>query len=735
MVKFKRIIVLLMAAVLLFVTLPFAASADEIVVYNGNLFAPFAGRTKQQIADQYAAATMAGSSYRNGDPSTYYKVPATTAAPYAAGELTADTHTAMTAMTNYYRWLVGVDPLQSTSYHTKALQEGALIRNWDFNHAVSYSKKPSDMSDELWNSGAGASHNILSRGTSPRGSITNWLNEGYRPASGVWDTIGHRTALLNAYHSEILFGYAGTVAIGKYTKYDNNMNVPFAAYPAVGLMPEHDIYADESAWSIQLNTAVFSIPDYAALEVAVTNLADYSSYVCTSANGKLQAGTTMAFVQPAATNGKYYYAEGSKYLITVSGLREKNTGKAAQITYTVEFFDVTKYAATRVYSAKAEGWDTLNLPSKLNNTAALTKLISILPKNAEITGESGRTVTVPIVDGWKLDASNKRYVAKADATKLPSDFTDSDNKLREIVINYKFMDYTGSFGVVGSDDLTEGTKTKFAMWRYMLGYNNLAIYQMTGASTRLRFTQDSTGYSNQNGYDIFEFTAQTADSGEWYALYYNDSAYWREAYLAGNCSLKVNPKPIPHNVSCPSAKFKDAPKQSNWAHEGIDFVVSRGLFSGTDATHFEPETPMTRAMLVTVLWRYCGSPSGYTASFADLKENWYKSAVSWAASNGIVNGVSKTKFAPNDAITREQLAAIMKRFSDYRGKFTGVSTSLDYYPDASQISSYARVPMQWALASGLIAGTRIGWQTYLDPKGKATRAQVATILMRYIKNN
>ena len=185
--------------------------------------------------------------------------------------------------------------------------------------------------------------------------------------------------------------------------------------------------------------------------------------------------------------------------------------------------------------------------------------------------------------------------------------------------------------------------------------------------------------------------------------------------------------------SCASSKFTDAPSISNWAHRGIDFAVEHGLFGGTSATTFEPESPMTRAMLVTVLWRYEGQPTGYENTFSDVNAkdgSWYIDAVAWAASDGIVGGIGKNRFDPEGKITREQMATILYRYADKRGIDTDAYDDLSAFPDADKVESWAKDAMQWAVAENLIGGS----DGMLLPQGNATRAQVATILMRFIQN-
>lgn len=181
--------------------------------------------------------------------------------------------------------------------------------------------------------------------------------------------------------------------------------------------------------------------------------------------------------------------------------------------------------------------------------------------------------------------------------------------------------------------------------------------------------------------------------------------------------------------ACPSAQFTDAPAVGNWAHAGVDFAVSRGLFNGVSDTLFDPSGDTTRAMLVTVLWRYAGKPQEGSNVFSDVPAGkWYEAAIAWANAKGVVNGVGNGKFDPMGCITRQQMATILYRYTAAQGIDTSARTSLNDFPDHGDVSGYAYEAMQWAVAEGLINGSGGN----LLPNGNATRAQVATILMRYI---
>ena len=166
----------------------------------------------------------------------------------------------------------------------------------------------------------------------------------------------------------------------------------------------------------------------------------------------------------------------------------------------------------------------------------------------------------------------------------------------------------------------------------------------------------------------------------------------------------------------------------------VDFVFNNGLMNGMTETTFAPNEAMSRAMLVTVLWRAEGSPApAGTTPFTDLKAKWYKDAVAWAYENEIVKGMTATTFDPNAPLSREQIAAIMYRYSEYRGADVSGRASLDGFPDGAKTHNYAKDAMSWAVYEGLISGTKAGDKVLLDPRGNATRAQVATILMRYLE--
>lgn len=171
-----------------------------------------------------------------------------------------------------------------------------------------------------------------------------------------------------------------------------------------------------------------------------------------------------------------------------------------------------------------------------------------------------------------------------------------------------------------------------------------------------------------------------------------------------------------------------------WYGQAAAYVYRQGLMSGTAQDRFSPDLTTNRAMLVTILYRLAGSPAVDGGSaFTDVSGgDWFASGVAWASANGIVTGYGDGRFGPNDPITREQMAAILYRYAGFAGQSTAGQADLSGYTDAGQVSPYAAEAIGWAVDRGLITGVSAGT---LAPGGSATRAQVATILMRFCQTD
>ncbi|MCI8331340.1 MAG: DUF4832 domain-containing protein [Clostridiales bacterium] len=179
-----------------------------------------------------------------------------------------------------------------------------------------------------------------------------------------------------------------------------------------------------------------------------------------------------------------------------------------------------------------------------------------------------------------------------------------------------------------------------------------------------------------------------------------------------------------------TGKFNDVPAKE-WYADAVDYAVCCKLMSGNSATRFDPEQATTRGMLVQVLYNLEGRPAiTDKSSFTDLKEKWYQEAVHWAAANKIVSGRSATEFAPDEPVLREEFAAILYRYAAYKKMDTSQSADMSQYADFDKTESYAVPALRWANANRYITGHA---NNLIDPKGKAERAQMASILMRFTK--
>ena len=173
--------------------------------------------------------------------------------------------------------------------------------------------------------------------------------------------------------------------------------------------------------------------------------------------------------------------------------------------------------------------------------------------------------------------------------------------------------------------------------------------------------------------------------------------------------------------------------ENSWYYPAVRFVNDNGLFSGTSATTFAPDMVMTRGMLVTVLHRWAGAPEREKSDFTDVTAgSWYAAAVDWAAAEGVVNGVGSGRFDPDGSVTREQIATILYRYAQKTNSSLTAKGELGQFKDAASVSSFAADGMKWAVGNGLISGKDGG---ILDPVGNATRAEVATIMMRFAEKN
>lgn len=241
------------------------------------------------------------------------------------------------------------------------------------------------------------------------------------------------------------------------------------------------------------------------------------------------------------------------------------------------------------------------------------------------------------------------------------------------------------------------------------------------------------GYKLEGWYTDYELTKPYDFST---VVTYNMTLYAKWVEIKGTGDIIITDKcdgTIADN--CPGLKFTDI-DSTMWYHEGVDFVLTNGMMKGVAEGEFAPNLSVTRGMLVTVLYRAESEPTAPTeVSFKDLIDGeYYVDAVKWAAENGIVLGYSDTEYAPNDTITREQIAAIIHRYAKFKGfdVSVGETTNIHSYTDYDSISEYAIPSLQYAVGTGLMKGRT---DTTINPTEKTTRAEIATILYRFYRAN
>ena len=281
-------------------------------------------------------------------------------------------------------------------------------------------------------------------------------------------------------------------------------------------------------------------------------------------------------------------------------------------------------------------------------------------------------------------------------------------------------------------------------------YEHSAYYGMTRHYCRrcaLKWYDNGSAHTHDYSYQVsVTYPTCTAQGYTTHTCACGDS--YRDSYVGAlghdyvggvctRCGAKASDpqpgtRPCDGGAQCPGRGFSDMPGPADWSHEGIDYAVSHGLFVGTSDTTFSPASAMTRAMLVSVLWRMEGEPAHTDRNpFTDVGREWYTDGVLWAEEHDIVAGIGDGRFDPDGDVTREQIAAILCRYTLWKGHSADARADLRVFPDAGDVSSWAYDSLAWANAEDLISGCMIGSISYLKPLDNATRAQVAAILMRY----
>ena len=423
---------------------------------------------------------------------------------------------------------------------------------------------------------------------------------------------------------------------------------------------------------------------------------------------KINGGTVNGNVCNPADKGKISMTGG-----TVTGnVVNQNTGEVSISGGMVEGA-VTNESETGEITVTGGTFTTADVSDFVSEDAAIT--ITFDPnggtcavKTMILTKKDGsaKVETLPIptrsgqydFDGW--------YTASSGGTEV----AENETSFNENTTLYAHWNYTGGGGGGGGSVTT----------KYTLSFDT------NGGSAIAKVTKEKG-----TTVDLGQYVPTR--EGYTFAGWYSDEALTQKVTsvkLTANTTVYAK---WTENAVTPTLPFTDV-KSGDWFYEAVQYVYDKGMMTGVSADRFAPASTTTRGMIVTILYRLENEPavSGGSA-FTDVESGaWYADAVAWAAANDIVNGTSATTFAPNSPITREQMATMLYRFAQYKGMdVVTLQEHLTGYPDGDQVSDYAIPAMNWAVGQGLIAGMENGT---LVPQGSATRAQVATILMRFCES-
>lgn len=382
-------------------------------------------------------------------------------------------------------------------------------------------------------------------------------------------------------------------------------------------------------------------------------------------------------------------------------------------------------------------------------TSAVSSASGQTPSYVVFSSASGCTLTTSSTSSSSV-GSTKCYVSASSGQSLSSVYVKPSSTTGSVKYTaYNAGGYAIATGSV-SFDSEESNQTVYgsgASFKASGAADQILEAYPSAAYVKFELPSASTGHLFYGFNTIADFSAEVSASEKYYfdaSSSQNDveDVYFLPtygvtgtvkisytAYSSSNSDLGDGTISLSIQKKTASSKFTDVTYNNTgyWAADSIDFMADNGLFNGTSTYNFSPNASMTRAMLVTVLYRAAGEPSvsGVTNPFTDIKKDYYYNAVLWAYKNNIVTGTSANKFSPDANVTREQIASILYRYMD-SPTATG---SLVGYTDRTKISAYAATAMQWAIGEGYITGTT---PTSLDPTGNATRAQVAVIMHRFI---
>lgn len=463
-----------------------------------------------------------------------------------------------------------------------------------------------------------------------------------------------------------------------------------------------------TAYDATSNTVSMDIvPKYNLIAVAKTGT-DEKTVTLKSAQDAKVGSTEVKVTLPDAFKGKKVYINHNNGANLYVATANATTG---EITFTTNGFSPFTFALSNP-----------NVVAEVNGNAYTSFQDAV---NAVANGG-----TIEIVGGNKnytatISGSSKTFTVK---NTLDSDITvkvNNDSKTVGKNNGTQSFTYTKpSSG--GSSGGSSSGKTTYKVTTSAVnngGVNASPSNAEKGATITITLSPDK-------GYKLDKLTVTDGSGKTVSTVKKSDTVY---TFTMPASAVKVGVSYVKATETPSETKFNDV-SANDWFASAVDYVTGKGMMNGTADNTFSPKANTTRGMVVTVLYRLENQPSTSAASFTDVASGaYYANAVAWANANGIVSGYGSGKFGPNDKVTREQLAAILYRYAQYK-KYdvsVGEDTNILSYDDAQSISSYAIPAIQWACGAGVVTGKS---GSKLDPKGNATRAEVAAMLMRFCEN-
>ena len=442
-------------------------------------------------------------------------------------------------------------------------------------------------------------------------------------------------------------------------------------------------------------------PKYNLIAVAKTGDNQTAQVTLKSAQDAKVGSTEVEVTLPEAFKGKKVYINHNNGANLYVATADKTTGK---VKFTTNGFSPFTFALTNPdVVAEVNGNAYKTLQEAANAAKDGDEITVIQNKNLDLTFTTTKSVKV-------TNKTNDKITVKFNGTNkdVAKDATET-------------FSYTKSSSGSSSSGKTTYKVTTSAVNNG--GVNASPSSAEKGATITITLSPDK-------GYKLDKLTVTDGSGKTVSTVKKSDTVY---TFTMPASAVKVGVSYVKATETPSKTKFNDV-SANDWFASAVDYVTGKGMMNGTADNTFSPKANTTRGMIVTVLYRLENQPSTSAASFTDVASGaYYANAVAWANANGIVSGYGSGKFGPNDKVTREQLAAILYRYAQYK-KYdvsVGEDTNILSYDDAQSISTYAIPAIQWACGAGVVTGKS---GSKLDPKGNATRAEVAAMLMRFCEN-